>query len=94
MASNSNKLIGSLDIAGLVDLLNSSDGLNENTTPILTGPVAQVPVLQPKNGPEEVTAIPPTQSDPVKLLPTDQHAAGEYRFATQVVSGMSKLKRV
>jgi hypothetical protein len=93
MAPQSDKLAGSLDIARLLDLLNTAEGQDESTDRMLTALAGHGAALQQMEGSDAVPPdIPPVEPDPAALS-THQQEATENRFAAHVVSGMSKLKR-
>jgi hypothetical protein len=81
---------GSLsDIAGLLDLLNSSEVPDEGATRFEPAPEPAgdaekaAPLTMPLN-------VRPNSPD----VPTDLQQVGDNRFAAHIVGGMAKLKRV
>jgi hypothetical protein len=87
MAPKSENLAGLLDMAGLLDLLNSSEGRDEDTD--ATQPEASIQqALSNVAEPSPAPAPPDTISSP-----TDLKNTAENRFAAHIVHGMSKLRQ-
>ena len=87
MAPKSEHLAGLLDMRGLLDLLNSSEGHGENTDAAQPMPSIQ----QALSNSEEPPPV-PTPPDAINS-PTDPKETAENRFAAHIVHGMSKLRR-
>jgi hypothetical protein len=87
MAPKSDNFAGPLDMGRLLDLLNSSEGHDEDTD--TTQPVPSIQQALSNSGqPPSVPAPPDTINSP-----TDPKEAVENRFAAHIVHGMSKLRQ-
>jgi hypothetical protein len=81
---------GSLsDIAGLLDLLNSSEGRDERAPHF--APAPEAPKATEKAAPlATIVTARPNSAD----IPADLQEVSDNRFAAHIVGGMAKLKRV
>jgi|HubBroStandDraft_5_1064220.scaffolds.fasta_scaffold501292_1 hypothetical protein len=80
---------GSLsDIAGLLDLLNNSEGRDEGA--IQFEPAPETPKDTEKAAP---LTLPLNVRSNSPDIPTDLQRVGDNRFAAHIVGGMAKLKR-
>ena len=86
MAPKSDNLAGRLDMGQLLDLLNSSEGHDENTDAAQPMPSIQQAV---SNSGEPLPV--PTPPETINS-PTDPKETVENRFAAHIVHGMSKLR--
>ena len=94
MAPKSDNLAGPMDMGRLLDLLNSSEGQDEDTDNTKPEPSIE----QALSNPGEPPSVPsPPNSVPAPLDTTnsqvDPKETVENRFAAHIVHGMSKLRQ-
>jgi hypothetical protein len=94
MAPKSDNLAGPLDMGRLLDLLNSSEGHDEDTDN--TQPVPSIQQALSNSGePPSVPAPPDSVPAPRDTInsPADPKETVENRFAAHIVHGMSKRRQ-